>query len=224
VAAERLHWEVEAGGRRHPLDILPGLGRSVAVEVDGRRVARLPKPTRQRPWQQTDVRVDGEEVTVALVHHLAVMRTELFRNGVSVRDGRSIEAAAAAAPVPLTNYEAWLGEYYRPRPSGPGSRWARAWPWIVALSLVVWFVAVAGAPVPAGLRLPLAGVLLVSGRILVFAVAWWMGLVAERAHRALLDRPSLGDWRIVLWFAAFAGSGLLVVAGGAAALVVADSI
>ena len=50
---ERLHWAIPAGGSEHVLDMIPGVLGSVAVEVDGRTVGHVPKPTPRRPWRET---------------------------------------------------------------------------------------------------------------------------------------------------------------------------
>jgi hypothetical protein len=60
------------------------------------------------------------------------------------------------------------------------------------------------------LRLPLAAALIVSSVVLMVAYLWSWAAFGERVHHALLARPSLGDARAVLWFAAFFGYALLV--------------
>lgn len=119
TSAERLRWTVEAGGGSHGLDLIPAVVvRSVAVEVDGRKIGRIPKPTPQRPWREATFSIDGEPVRVALTWHFPVMRTEVFVNGRSLRDGRAIDAARADAPEPATNYDVWVGGALSRPPSG----------------------------------------------------------------------------------------------------------
>jgi hypothetical protein len=180
----------------------------VAVEVDGQPVARLRKPTPQRPWRETHVELAGEHMTVALIRHFPVMQTDLFRGGISIRDGRPIETVKADAPPPLSNYDAWVGACYRrPSPRTPG--WAR---WLVGISLAVWFLGLAGSPYPEAARPLVAAALAVTGTFLTVVLAFSVAYVAERVHRLLVERPSLGDWRIALWFAGLLGYALLLFA------------
>jgi hypothetical protein len=213
VGLERLRWHVEVRGRTHGLDLLPAaIGKSIAVEVDGRPRGHLPKPTPQQPWREGIFEVDGTDVVVALAWHVPVMRTDVFVAGTSVRDGRTIDAVRRDAPAPLSNYEAWLGEAYRTPFVGSRPRPPRAWPLVVAAAVLVWIVGIAVVPLPPELRLPGGAALAVSGFVLVVAFIWSMLAFAQRVHERLLARPSLGDRRVALWFAALLGYAVAGVA------------
>ena len=209
---ERLHWTVDLGGRSRGLDLLPAaVGSSVAVEIDGRPVGYLSKPTRQHPWREATFRTDGDSFQVALVWSFPVMQTDVFVGGRSVRDERSLDAARADAPRSLSNYEVGFGTIF-PGPSAESRRHAsRGWAIAVSACVLIWVLAFVLSPFPPELRLVAAAGLLVSGIVLMLAFLWSMFAVGRRVHEALLARPSLGDWLFVLWFAAFAGYTVLGV-------------
>jgi len=208
---ERLEWTVEAGGGEHILDLIPGVLGSVAVQVDGRTVGRVPKPTPQRPWRETRIEIDGEPVDVAVISNRPVMHTDVFVGGRSVRDRRTLEQAREAAPRPATNYETWIGGYYghrRPMWRPVLSRGMAILAVISAVALVVLLVWMAR---PSGL---LAGLAVIVALVLGYW-AWfttWTALMA-RVHLALLKRPELGETRRLAWFtAAMLGYPVLSVA------------
>jgi hypothetical protein len=208
---ERLHWTLDIDGKSHILDLLPGVLGTVAIEVDGRHVGEVRKPAPQRPWVEATVEIDGEPVIVAVRWHRPVIHTDLFVDGRSVRDGRTIEAARVAAPKPASNYETWIGGLYRYRiPGRPAvmTRWMAVAGVISLLALAVifiWMVRPSGVVVGA--------VALVAMVVLFFVwFASWTALTT-RVHLALLDRPELDDTRRVAWFtAALLGYPVLSVA------------
>ncbi len=199
VRLERLHWTFEVGGRAHVLDILPAaVIRSVALELDGQPVRHVPKPTSQHPWRETTIEADGTSAVVALIWHRPVMRTDLFVEGRSMVDGRSLEAARATAPRALTAYEAWVGDFYggeRP-PSRPLLPRPMAALLLVALLAVLAPFVVTSRPsgIPAAVV-----VLVASVSIFILWLRSWM-VVLERAHTYLLRRADLGDGRRFLGF------------------------
>jgi hypothetical protein len=227
IDRERLHWSFDVGGRAHALDLQPAaFGGSVSLELDGRAVTRMSKPTPQRPWQETTLDIDGEPVRVALTWHFPVMRTDVFVRGRSVRDGRMIDATRADAPPALTNYEAWFGAMFRTPLFGSRPRPPRGWPVVVLTSVAIWLAVLVTPPISPAVRPIAAAALLVTG-LLLLAFLWSMMAFGQRVHLALLARPGLGDWRVGLWFAAFAAYpvivmllggmlvlGILAVAGG----------
>jgi hypothetical protein len=217
VGLERLRWNVELGGQVRGLDLLPtAIGTSVVVEIDGQPLGGLPKPTPQRPWREAGFQFGGETVVVGLTWHFPVMQTDVFVGGRSARDGRLLDAVRADAPEALSNYEVWFGAMFRTPLFGSRPHPPRAWPGVVAASLLVWVLAFTLSPFPpGGLRLAAAATLLVSGAVLALTFVWSMFAVGQRVHLALLARPVVGDWRVALWFGAFAGYALLgVVAVG----------
>ena len=223
-SAERLRWNVEAGGAAHGLDLIPAaIARTVSVEVDGRTIGRIPKPTPQRPWREATFLIDGQPIEVALAWHFPVMQTDVFIDGRSIRDGRSIDAARAEAPRALTNYEVWLGGLFRMPPLGSRPRPPRAWPAVVTACVAIWVVVLAASPLASSFRQVAAAALAISGLLLMLALLWTMGAVGHRVHVALLARPGLGDWRVALWFAAFIGYPLLVMLVAATLLFVLAS-
>ena len=185
----------------------------MVVEVDGRPVGRLRKPTQQHPWREGAFEVDHDTILVGLTWHFPVMRTDVFVSGRSVRDGRPIEAVRAEAPASLSNYEVWVeGASGR-----PGARLTRS----TAASLVDPHRGLGGgvdrrprglAPPPA-LRLPVGALLLIGYVVLFLAFLRSVRAFGWRVHRELLARPSLGDGRVAIWFAAFAGYLLLGLPG-----------
>jgi hypothetical protein len=227
TSAERLRWTIEAGGATHGLDLIPAAAiRSVDVQADGRTIGRIPKPTSQRPLREAVFAIDGEPVLVVLTWHVPVMLTDVFVRGRSVRDGRTIDAARADAPPPLTNYEVWFGAMFRTPFFGSRPRPPRGWPALVLGCVAVWVVTLAASPLTPALRLPAGAALLVTGMLLILALAWSMLAFGQRVHEALLAHPALGDWRVALWFAAFVGYALLilVVAGALLVLVLASRL
>jgi hypothetical protein len=211
VSLERLRWHIQIGGIPRGIDLVPAaVGNSVAVELDGRPLGRLPKPTPQRPWRDAAFEVQGEAVLIGLTWHFPVMRTDVFVGGRSVRDGRQVDAVRAAAPAALSNYEVWLGGVYRTPPFGSRPHPPRAWPVVVAAAIAMWVLAIAWSPFPDPLRLPAAAVLAISGVVLILSMLSSMLAVGQRVHEALLTRPSLGDWRVALWLGAFCGYVLVV--------------
>ena len=212
AALERLRWHVELGGKAHGIDLVPAaVGKTVTVEIDGRPVGRLPKPTPQHPWREATYHIDDEAVLVGLTWHFPVMRTDVFVDGRAVRDGRSIEIVRADAPAALSNYETWFGAMFRTPFFGSRPRPPRAWPVVVTACLLVWVAAFALSPFPPAFRPVGAGALLVSGLVLMLALVWSMLAFGQRVHRELLARPSLGEWRVALWFLALVGYALLGV-------------
>lgn len=222
AAQERLRWSLELAGGSRGLDLVPAaIGRSVAVEIDGRRVGRVPKPTPQEPWREVAFEIDGRTVVICLSWAFPVMRTDVFLAGRSARDGRAIEIVRAESPAALSNYEVWLGGALGTPSPVPQRGPRRALLASVAVSAAAWFMALAVSPFPAALRFPVAGVLLVSFAVLLLAfLRSWLA-VGERVHRALLARPSMGDARVVLWFLAFVGYALLAIGVAGALLAVA---
>jgi hypothetical protein len=211
AALERLRWLVELGGKVRGIDLAPAaIGRLVTVLIDGRSVRRMPKPTPQHPWREAAFRIDNEAVLVGLIWHFPVMWTDVFVGGRSVRDGRLIEIVRADAPAALSNYETWFGAMFRTPFFGSRPRPPRAWPVVVAACALIWVAAFALSPFPPALRLVAGGALLVSGILLMLALVWSLLAFGQRVHRELLARPSLGEWRVALWFLAFAGYVLLI--------------
>ena len=197
---ERLHWTIEAGGGEHILDLIPGVLGSVAVLVDGRTVAHLPKPKPRRSWRELQIEIGHEPVDIVLISNRPVMYTDVFVGGRSVRDRRTIDQARAAAPEPASLYEATIGGYdwyQRPRRLPIVDRWV-AIPAIV--SLVALAVVLIWAVRPMGLIA--AGVVLIAMLTLVRVWFATFHAVLSRVHLALLDRPELGEERRVAWFVA----------------------
>ncbi len=213
AAGERLHWAVDVGARSHGLDLIPGiLGRSVAIEVDARRVGSMPEPTPQRPWRERDFAIAGEPVVVGLTWHAPVMHTDVFVGGRSLRDGRTLESVRSDAPKALANYEVWLGGLFALPFIGSRPRAPRFGPVLIGVSAAVWLMAMIASPVPPGLRIPVAVALVATAVVLVLSFLWAWVIVAERIHLALLVRPQIGDvGRVVAFFAGFVAYPLVVM-------------
>jgi hypothetical protein len=212
IVFERLQWTIDVGRTSHPLDLVPAvIGTSIAVEVDGHALGRLPKPTRQRPWREAAFEIDGETVVIALSWHFPAMRTDVFVRGRSARDGRQIEAVRADAPAPLSNYEVWIGDLFRTPFFGSRPRPPRGWPVVVAAALLIWVAVLTVSPFPPALRVVAALAAVVSAVVLIIAFVWSMLAFGQRVHESLLARPKGGGARVVLWFVAFVGYTLVGV-------------
>jgi hypothetical protein len=213
VARERLHWSFELDGTAHVLELYPSVGRrTVALELDGRPAGRMAKPTRRRPWETATLSSGGRAIVVALTWNVPVMRTDLFVDGLSQRDGVRIEDARADAPRPMGAYEDCIGGVFRYQV--PSRRpFLRPWMAIVAVvCVVVLVVFVRIVPPPTGVAAgTVAAVPLVTLCVLWFRT--WL-VVAERTHVALLARPKHGETgRLVVFWVVFVGYGLGGVVG-----------
>ena len=199
VERERLHWTVELGGVGHVIDLIPAVTlRTVAIEVDGRTIGHVEKATPQRPWRETALEIDGTPVVFAAIWNRPVMHTDVFVDGRSLRDRRTIEIARASAPEPETNYEVWIGGLFRRTVPGRRSflpRWMAAMAAVSLVALVLLFVWMAR---PSGV---VAAAVVVVAMVVLFLI-WFRSwaIVIERVHLALLDRPDLDDRRRLAWF------------------------
>ena len=195
AAAERLLWHVETVTGVHLVDILPSaLGGSVAVELDGRKVAGLAKPTDARTSSMATFDLDGSRLAVLLTVAHPVMHVEVFRDGVSLADGRTIEAARRSVPAPVPRFERWTDTGL----TGVSSA-AIAPAWVWATIVVAVLVMIAGVAVARSVVLAMIGVWVLIG---IFVRGWM--IVTARAHRYLRARADLGDWtRLALLSGAF---------------------
>ena len=176
AAAERRLWHVETTTGVHLVDILPSaLGGSVAVELDGRKVARLAKPTDARTSSMATFDLDGSRLTVLLTVAHPVMHVEVFRDGVSLADGRTIEAARRSVPAPVPRFERWTDTGL----TGVSSA-AIAPAWVWATIVVAILVVIAGVAVARSVVLAMIGVWVLIG---IFVRGWM--IVTARAHRYL---------------------------------------
>jgi hypothetical protein len=121
-----------------------------------------------------------------------------------------------------SSYERWIGEAYRMPIIGSRPAPPRGWPLIVGGSIAVWLVILRLAPLPEGWRVVGGVALAVTGIVLTGALLLSAFVVAERVHRALLARPQLGGWRVLIWFGAYIGYLVLGVAVAAVLLLVAS--
>ena len=208
---ERLHWTIESGGGEHTIDLIPGVLGSVAVEVDGRTVDHVPKPTPQEPWRETRIEIDDELVDIAVIWNRPVLYTDVFMRGRSVRDRRTLEQAREAGPRPATNYETWIGGIFRYRRPMWRPILSPVMAVLAVASALALVVMVFWAARPSGL---IAGFLFIVAMV-VGSWVWfttWSALMA-RVHLALLKRPELGETRRLAWFtAAMLGYPVLSVA------------
>jgi hypothetical protein len=166
----------------------------VTVEVDGRKVARLAKPTDARMSSMATFDLDGSRFAVLLTVAHPVTHVDVFRDGVSLADGRPIEAARRSLPAPVPRFERWTNTNL----TGVSSAAiAPAWVWVTAV--VAMLVVIAGVVVARSVLLAMIGVWVLIG---VFVRAWL--IVTARAHRYLRRRADLGDWtRLALLSGAF---------------------
>jgi hypothetical protein len=187
-------------GMAHRLTLVPSFVRPwVAVEIDGRPMTRLRTPSRREPWRAATLHLDGVTITVALIHAWIGMRTDVFVEGRSLSDGRTIAEVRAQGPIPVRGYERWFGDFVaeRWRPS----RWETAYVAAICGLLVGLPYAVVGI---IGGRAPViaiaAGLAAAAAISFVFlTLIAWSGLLG-RLNVRLLARPDLGDWRRALIF------------------------
>lgn len=195
----RLTWRIDTAGGSHILDVHPSpVSSIVSMTVDGRMVGRTGKPTMVEPWSSLTFTVDGHEITVALTPGSLVMNVEVFRDGASLVDGRSLGEARSLAPRARSRYEQWTHTNI----TGVSSS-AIAPPLVVALSLsAIAAILVALMLLRTG---AVAGILIfVGGFVLqiLFVRGWF--IATARVHRYLVGRHGLADLvRLGLIAAAF---------------------
>jgi hypothetical protein len=190
----RLHWRLPGSPTEHVLDVMPSLLPRVRLVVDGRIVATVGKPSRSRPWVEREIEVDGRDFTVVLSLDFPDFAADVFMNGASLMDGRTLADARRAAPKAVTGFEAWT---YPPVSDVARIRLAPAW--FVAMVLVALAtLTAAGLVRPAEpLRTPLVA-LLTSVYVIVFVRTW--AILIARTHRWLGGRSDLPDLtRMVLF-------------------------
>lgn len=103
--------ETRDGFRRVELDADVIRFRDVRILVDGQRVAEMPYPKADAPYQQVTFRL-GRHDLVAVAHLLAQppldeplgVHYDLFANGRSLSEGTSLAEARARAPAPGEAY------------------------------------------------------------------------------------------------------------------------
>jgi hypothetical protein len=191
----RLLWNVVVDAIPHRLTLVPpSIGSWVAVELDGRRVARLRTPNRKDPWREATVEIGRSAVTIALIHHWLGMRTDVFVDGRSLIDGRTPGAVREFGPAPLRGYERWFGSAAaeRRRPTA-----------FEVAYLVGVFSLFVGLPVTVlgisrGRALPFA-VAVAASAVTLFVAFYLLLLIwsamLSRLNSWLLARPMLGDGR-----------------------------
>jgi len=194
-ASERLLWHVETAIGTRLVDVLPSaVGGSVTVNVDGRTVVRLDKPTDAQTSSIATFDLDGSRIDVLLSVAHPVMHVELFRDWVSLADGRTLDAARRSVPAPVPRFERWTNTGLTgvsTAPIAPG--------WVLATIMVAILAVIAGVAVARSAPLAMIGMWVL---IAVFLRAWL--ILTARVHRYLRTRSDLGDWtRLALLSGAF---------------------
>lgn len=92
----------------------------VTVTVDGADVVRMPRSTQMRPWVEQVLPDDDHTIVVALMLWTEVaFQSTVFVDGVSLRDGATLESARADAPVAKDRFEMdFRGDSFFLRPYG----------------------------------------------------------------------------------------------------------
>ncbi len=208
---DKLHWSLTLDGQPHTLELLPGaFGSSVRITVDGNRRGSVRKPTRSEPWRLVPLDVAGTRIEVALTWALAAMESEVFVEGRSVIDGRSVGDAQRNAPDAISRYEDIVGAWFRydrPTPEPLFERWGKV---ALGLTVLVFVIVALLAPVPQGLPRLVAYLAWMPAVLASFA-AWVrsIGVVLARAHVWLIERNDLSTAvRVALWFGAMAAYGV----------------
>jgi hypothetical protein len=170
------------------------------VFLDDQKVGDLDKPDRRHPWSTFEFEAGAHRYTVALTPGVASLGVEVFCDGLSLVNGRTVVAAERDAPRPISGYESWT----RVNVSGvSSSQLAPRWVRISGLSFVIMLAVSLGL-----LRSYPVGAIPFSvssfGLFLLFLRTWL--IATSRAHRYLLSRPELGDaQRMAALAAVFAG-------------------
>lgn len=201
----RLHWRLPGASSEHVLDVTPSLLGRVRLIVDGRIVATVPKPSRSLTWVEREIEMDGREFIVVLSHDPPDLTTDVFMEGVSLIDGRTLAEAHRAAPRALKGFEAWT---FSPVTGVAVSRIAP--PWLIALLLVMFGLLTVGSLVRPADPWPT-----VFGR--VFGIAYSLGvlrtwaILTARTHRWLRARSNLAEFtKLALFVGATVVIGLIV--------------
>lgn len=216
---DQLHWTIDTPRGPRSLDLIPAVvGSTVSVEVDGRTVSRLPKPSARHPWTQVGISVDGTPLDIGLTVREFAMWTDVFRDGRSLRDRRTLDAAIGAAPQPVSGYESWFGVPFTLTKGSPRLRVAVALVAVGASTVLLLAAARATGAVAA------AAFLVAVAAILLGWVWSWLAATVT-AHRFLLRHADWGDYRrALLLCGSFAGYGVATLALGAAGLLLAQAL
>jgi hypothetical protein len=168
---------------------MPGLLGSVQVVLDGQVVGSMPKPTPVRPWIEHRLELEGHEYTVTLSADPAAFGVEVFRDGESLLDGRSLRVARQEAPLGVTRFEAWTTDLVTV-PWVADSRVAPGW--LVALVILAFAAISAGfILLQGGLAAAILGGPGILAMMFVMLRTW--AIAIARTRRALVNRTSWGD-------------------------------
>lgn len=122
AAASRLprkSWSLDIAGARHTLELKPKHFRwepGPRLVLDGKRIGSIRTPGGRNSRTEEQGIVDGHSVTVALewrrdwAENLCV---DVFVDGVSQLNGRTLDDARASAPGPISRYDTQLWKFRR---------------------------------------------------------------------------------------------------------------
>lgn len=188
VRRDLLHWSIATDRGAHTLDIVPAfVGRGASIEVDGVGVLRIPKPSVQRPWSEGEILVDGAGIIIALIWHDLVMHTDVFQDGVSLVDGRSVSQAREAPPAPIAGYERWFRTNFTLTRGSLTPRWTAALMLSGFVALVVIALSHASGTIAGSIAL-------IGCWAMIIAWVWYWLAFTVTVHRRLLRRPRDGDF------------------------------
>lgn len=220
-ATSRLDWSITPNQEVHRLEVRPStIGGHVSIYLDGKHVLQIRKPSKQHPWSEGSLSIEGTDITVLLRLVFPAVDVDVFVNGVSARDGRSITAVRRLDPLPMSRYEAWIN--IKTAPGVSPTEFAPSWfrlafaLCIVTIAsglIVLRTVGIDGLP-PGFLAVVVASLGVVG--IGLLAIRTWL-VATERVHRYLLQHPELGDLRRLMILAATfvglpVGAGAIVLA------------
>jgi hypothetical protein len=187
---------IELAGRPHRIEVVgDGAGIHISVRLDDVVVGRVVAPIETRPWEEIALPVEGSQAAVGIWWTMASPKADLFVDGRSVSNRRSIELVRADASRPIRGFDRWFGY----------------WPWLGIDWLPlppIW-----SAPIAIGLIallnvIPLAERGLRLATAIALALGWfwiWAGLVV-RATRWLRARRELNSWlRLAAYLGVFGG-------------------
>ena len=215
----RLHWRLPGASSEHVLDVTPSLLGRVRLIVDGSIVATVRKPSRSLPWVEREIELDGREFTVVLSHDPPDLTTDVFMDGVSLIDGRTLADARRAAPLALKGFDAWT---FPPITGVAVSRIAP--PWLIAVLLVMFgSLAIGGLVRPADPWPTIFGRFFGIASSLVVLRTW--AILVARTHRWLETRSDLAALtKLALFVGAMVVIGLILSVAAIAALMLVSLV
>lgn len=106
-----LRWTVPWRGGQGQLSVLPLFpNRAVSVQVGGREVGRLDRPTLGAPWSECILAGSEPKIKVVeIAYPHRRFRTLVFVDGAGIGDSRTEASWRSPAPAPMDDFESQFG-------------------------------------------------------------------------------------------------------------------